>query len=95
MTRTIFAPLAFSLALGLTTAGAAIVALVELQHLDPAALESAATVARWSIQNLRDRRGFFYYQRWRFHTVRIPYMRWSQAWMAYGLARLLESEYGK
>jgi hypothetical protein len=51
----------------------------------------AEKVAQWAIENLRNRRGYFHYQRRRFHTVRIPYMRWSEAWMAYALARLLES----
>jgi hypothetical protein len=73
------------------SAGAALVALVELQSLDTGAVELAETIARWAIENLRDPRGFFYYQRRRFHTVRIPYVRWSQAWMMYGLARLMES----
>jgi hypothetical protein len=72
------------------SAGAAIVALVELRPLDAATLELAERVALWAIRNLRDERGFFYYQRRRFHTVRTPYMRWSQAWMLYALARLLE-----
>jgi hypothetical protein len=70
--------------------GAALVALVELQSLDSGATELADKIARWAIENLRDPRGFFYYQRRRFHTVRTPYMRWSEAWMMYGLARLLE-----
>jgi hypothetical protein len=72
------------------SAGAALVALVELQALDSGATELAETIARWAIENLRDPRGFFYYQRRRFHTVRIPYMRWSEGWMMYGLARILE-----
>jgi hypothetical protein len=72
------------------SAGAALVALVELQALDPGATELAETIARWVIENLRDPRGFFYYQRRRFHNVRIPYMRWSEGWMMYGLSRLLE-----
>ena len=72
------------------SAGAALVALVELQALDAGATELAETIARWAIENLRDPRGFFYYQRRRFHTVRTPYMRWSEGWMAYGLARILE-----
>ena len=42
--------------------------------------------------NLRDGRGFFYYQRRRFYTVRTPYMRWTQGWMLYALARLLEEK---
>ena len=72
------------------SAGAALVALVELQALDSGATELSETIARWAIENLRDPRGFFYYQRRRFHTVRTPYMRWSEAWMMYGLARILE-----
>jgi hypothetical protein len=74
------------------SAGAAIVALAELQWLDPDALDLAEKIARWAIESLKDRRGFFYYQRRRFHTVRIPYMRWSEAWMMYGLSCLLEGK---
>jgi hypothetical protein len=75
------------------SAGAAIVALTELHWLDTEALGLARKIALWAIANLQDaRRGYFYYQRRRFHTVRTPYMRWSQAWMLYALARLLEGE---
>lgn len=74
------------------SAGAALVALVELQSLDSGANEFATTIARWAIEDLRDRRGFFYYQRRRFHTVCMPYMRWSEAWMMYGLSRMIECQ---
>jgi hypothetical protein len=66
--------------------------LLDLQQLDRDALGMAERIALWSVQNLRDRRGFFYYQRRRFYTVRTTYMRWTQAWMAYALARLLEEK---
>lgn len=72
------------------SAAAAIVALVELREIDDSAAEQAEKIARWAVRNLRDPRGFFYYQRRRFYTVRTPYMRWSQAWMLYALSRLLE-----
>ena len=36
-----------------------------------------------------DKRGYFYYQKGRFLTNKIPYMRWSQAWMFYALASYL------
>jgi hypothetical protein len=68
----------------------AIVTFLELRDLDPDASRLAEDVASWTIRNLRDERGFFYYQRRRFYTVHKPYMRWSQAWMLYALARLLE-----
>jgi len=73
-------------------AASAIVTFVECRNLDESSLNMAQNVARWTIQNLRDERGFFYYQRRRFYTIRKPYMRWTQAWMLYALARLLESE---
>jgi len=71
-------------------AASAIVTFLECRELDDDALTLAQKVANWTIQNLRDRRGFFYYQRRRFYTVRKPYMRWTQAWMLYALSRLLE-----
>jgi len=73
-------------------AASAIVTFLECRELDNDALTLAQNVAAWTIQNLRDRRGFFYYQRRRFYTVRKPYMRWTQAWMLYALARLLEEQ---
>jgi hypothetical protein len=71
-------------------AATAIVTLLELRELDSSSLDLARTIASWTIRNLRDPQGFFYYQRRRFFTVRTPFMRWTQAWMLYALARLLE-----
>ena len=73
-------------------AASAIVTFLECAALDNDAATLAQNVAAWTIQNLRDSRGFFYYQRRRFYTVRKPYMRWTQAWMLYALARLLEEQ---
>ena len=74
------------------SAAAAIVALVDLRGRIPSTMILAEQVASWAIENLRDSQGYFYFQRRRLHTIRIPYMRWSQAWMAYALARLIEGE---
>jgi hypothetical protein len=72
------------------SAGACVVACAELASDEPRALELAERVAGWAVREMFDARGFFHYQRRRFLTVRTPYMRWSQAWMLYALARLLE-----
>jgi hypothetical protein len=72
------------------SAASAIVTLVDLRGRIPGAMILADKIAQWSIGNLRDSRGYFQYQRRRPYKVHIPYMRWSQAWMAYALARLLE-----
>ncbi len=74
-------------------AASAIVTFLECRELDSDAAKMAEQVASWTIQHLRDSRGFFYYQRRRFYTVRKPYMRWTQAWMLYALARLLEEQH--
>ena len=71
-------------------AASAIVTLLECRDLDETSSTLAHQIASWTVANLRDKQGFFYYQRRRFYTVRKPYMRWTQAWMLYALARLLE-----
>ena len=73
------------------SAAAAIVALVELRGRIPGTLVLAEQIVDWTIRNLRDAEGFFYYQKRRFYRVSIPYMRWSEAWMMYALARLREA----
>ena len=77
------------------SAGAAIVTLLDLQWLDSDTVQLVGKIARWTVSNLRSARGFFFYQRRRFYAVRIPFMRWSQSWMAYALARLLEEKHSR
>jgi hypothetical protein len=74
------------------SAATAIVTLVELRGRFPGTLELAQRIADWSMEKMRSSEGYFYYQRHRFSTNRIPYMRWSQAWMTYALARVLEGK---
>ncbi len=73
-------------------AAAAIVALCELHEGDKRMLLLARKIAEWATANLLDPQGFFYYQQRKHWTVKTSYMRWGQAWMAYALARLIESE---
>jgi hypothetical protein len=68
------------------SAAAAIVAFVELGDSMPGSLEMAEKVIGWTLGNMQDRAGFFYYHRNRFYTIKIPYMRWAQAWMLYAMA---------
>lgn len=74
------------------SAASAIVTLVGLSERIPGTMRLAEQIAQWAIDNLRGEPGFFYYQRRRFQTVRIPYIRWSEAWIAYALARLVEGK---
>ncbi len=74
-------------------AATAIITFLELRGQDRDAMVLAEKIAQWSVRNLRDERGYFYHQRRRFYTVRTPFMRWTQAWMLYALARLTEEEH--
>jgi hypothetical protein len=49
----------------------------------------AATVTDWTLRNMWDERGFFYYRVLRYATIRTSYMRWSQAWMLVALTTFL------
>lgn len=75
------------------SASAAIVALCELNEFDARCLPQAEKVAAWTIENLRDaEKGFFYYQKRKNETVKTSFIRWSNAWTLYALARLLETK---
>ncbi len=52
----------------------------------------ARTIAEWTIKNMQDEKGFFYYQKWPMVTNKIPFIRWSQAWMLLALASLYAHE---
>jgi hypothetical protein len=51
-------------------------------------VDTAAAVADWVIENMQCSDGHFAYQLRRRGVVRIPYMRWSSAYMYAGLSRL-------
>ena len=69
----------------------AILTFLQFRCLDSDALEHAIRVAQWGIQNMQDSDGYFYYQIRRRYSVRIPYIRWSQAWIQRALTELIYS----
>jgi len=69
----------------------ALITLSSLESYDPRSRTVAAEVCAWALQNMRSPEGWFYYQKWRFWTNRINYMRWSQAWMLLALATFAEA----
>jgi hypothetical protein len=50
--------------------------------------EQAVRVAHWLVRHLQAPEGYFYYQARKHYTIRIPYARWSSAWMFAALAAL-------
>ncbi len=43
-------------------------------------------VLQWTIENMQSKKGYFYYQVHKNYKIKIPYMRWSQAWMLYAMS---------
>ena len=73
------------------SAAQSIITLNEFQDSNAENLNLASLVFKWSMANLWDERGYFYHQKLAFGTIRIPYMRWGQAWMLLALASLSEA----
>lgn len=69
-----------------------LIILTEFQDFAKDNICLANTVLDWAMRNMWDHRGFFYFQKHACFTVRISFMRWSQAWMLLALATLLARE---
>ncbi len=48
-------------------------------------------VLNWTIQNMQDKKGYFYYQLKPSISSKIPYMRWAEAWMFYAFTFYLRT----
>lgn len=49
----------------------------------------AQNVASWMINNMQDSSGYFYFRKFKNKTVKMSFMRWSNAWMFLGLTSLI------
>lgn len=66
-----------------------ILTFVKLKNFHPDYLAFARTIARWTITHMQDKTGYFYFRKYPLFTNKIPYMRWSQAWMMLALSELI------
>jgi hypothetical protein len=70
----------------------AIDTLVFFQRLDPMAIQLAQKIAHWTIANMQDPTGYYYYRRYsRFIVNKTPTLHWGQATMLSALAGLYQS----
>jgi polysaccharide biosynthesis protein VpsJ len=70
----------------------AIDTLVFFQDYDPAGLSLALKVAQWTIDNMQDASGYFYYRRYsRWLVNKTPTLHWGQATMLSALAGIYRS----
>lgn len=70
------------------SASQAAITLIQLRDYG-ADMNLCRKVISWMIDNLQDSKGYFYYQKGRFFTNKIPYMRWAQAWAFRALSSYL------
>lgn len=66
-----------------------IICLNRLKKLNPSVAEGyLSNLLNWTINNMQSKRGYFYYMKKRFLKVKIPYIRWGQAWMLLALSEV-------
>lgn len=53
---------------------------------NPYSQELIDNILTWSIVNMQDKKGYFYFQKIKNKINKIPYMRWPNAWMFYGMS---------
>ena len=70
------------------SAAQAIITFLAFSDMDPAARSATRRVAVWAIQNMQTNAGYFYYLKNPWYSIRIPYIRWSQAWMQRAFAEM-------
>ena len=63
-----------------------VVTCLNLADYHDSSFKLAESILDWAIANMQDASGYFYYQKTRYFTNKIPYIRWSQAWMFYALS---------
>lgn len=75
------------------SSASAIATLSLLSKNESTALPLAEHVLDWTVANLYDEaEGYFYYQKKSSSTIKTPFMRWGEAWMAYGVASFMEAK---
>lgn len=67
-----------------------IITLLRFRDLSTDSASLALSVFHWSLSNLQNPNGYFYYQITPYYRNRISYIRWTQAWMLLALTILWE-----
>ena len=52
-------------------------------------------VVEYMIENMQHPKGYFYFRKYKNHTEKTSFMRWSNAWMFAGLTAVLQSQNAK
>ncbi len=60
-------------------------AVVFFSGMGSAYVELTKKILNWMVENMQGPDGAFYFQKHKYYTNKIPYMRWSQAWAFHAL----------
>lgn len=74
------------------SAAQGLLTLTKLKRFHPQAEAIRNKLMHWVIQHMQDEKGFFYFQKRKYFTNKISYMRWSQAWMYHALTYCVYDE---
>ncbi len=69
-----------------------IITFSKAASIDPSYLDFAERILDWTVENMYDNKGFFYYQKWPLVTNKSFFIRWSHAWMILAQATFLEAK---
>lgn len=67
----------------------AILCCSALSAIFPKLLDVAREVIGWTLAQMQDPRGFFYYRNYRIYISKVGFIRWGQAWMMLALSEYL------
>jgi hypothetical protein len=70
-----------------TSAGQSILTLCKFNEI-----QKAMNCAKWTIDNMQDPKGYFYFRKFANRTTKTSFMRWSNAWMIAALTELVLAE---
>jgi rhamnogalacturonyl hydrolase YesR len=65
-----------------------IITFSKMSFLNSDYLTFSQTIAKWTVENMQDKKGFFHYRKLKYYSNKIPFMRWSQAWLFLAMAEL-------
>jgi rhamnogalacturonyl hydrolase YesR len=70
-------------------ASQAIETLANFSDYDQSSVELGLKVAGWTLENMQDRAGYFYFRQYPFITLKVPMIHWAQATTFHALGLLL------
>lgn len=66
-----------------------IITFSNISNINKEYFKQATTILDWTIANMQDSNGYFYYQSYRFFKNKIPHIRWGQSWMLFAITEYL------